>query len=167
MAQKTGISKEEYEEIENGQKDFPFSFIYRCAEILGVDVIEIMSGVTPTLKNYTVTRSGHGLPIKRNHSFTYRHLAPHFTGKLMEPFMVTIPFNEDVLNNPIEVSSHDGQEFDVVIEGKMRVKIDGHEETLFEGDSILYNSSIPHGMVAIGGEDCKFIAVLVKNEHKK
>ena len=39
-----------------------------------------------------------------------------------------------------------------------------HTEILNEGDSILYNSSTPHGMIAVGGKECVFCAVVISGE---
>ena len=38
------------------------------------------------------------------------------------------------------------------------------EKYLKEGDAIYYNSGRAHGMIATGGEDCKFLAVVIKNQ---
>ena len=43
----------------------------------------------------------------------------------------------------------------------MKFIINGHEEILGPGDSIYLDSTNPHGMIAIDGEDCRFIAILV------
>ena len=39
-----------------------------------------------------------------------------------------------------------------------------YTEVLKEGDAIYYNSGRAHGMIATGGEDCKFLAVVIKNQ---
>ena len=57
MAQKTGVSIEEYQLCENGGSDLNFAFIYRCALAFNVDVTDIIEGRSPNLKSYTVTRA--------------------------------------------------------------------------------------------------------------
>ena len=56
MCEKTGCSAEDYALIENGEKDFSVTFIYKCAEIFGVDIIEILTGENPKLRRYCVVR---------------------------------------------------------------------------------------------------------------
>ena len=56
MAKLTGVSESEYLACENGQHDLSFAFIYRCALAFKVDVTDIIEGISPTLKSYTVTR---------------------------------------------------------------------------------------------------------------
>ena len=58
MAESTGVSLEEYRSCEAGQSDLNFAFIYRCAQIFGVDVTDIVEGASPRLANYTLTRAG-------------------------------------------------------------------------------------------------------------
>ena len=50
MAQATGRTVEEYRAQEAGTEDLSFTFLYKCAEKLGVDVLELLTGETPPLK---------------------------------------------------------------------------------------------------------------------
>ena len=162
LAAATGISVDEYLDYEAGKKDFNFSFLYNCAEKFGVDITAIITGEGPRLGFYTVTRAGEGMPIQRRKGFTYRHLAHLFKDRETEPMVVTAPYREDEQNKPIETRSHEGQEFDYVISGTLRVSLDGNIIDLNAGDSIYYNSACKHGMIATGGTDCVFIAVVIK-----
>lgn len=162
MAKATGVPVCEYADYENGKKDFNFSFLYNCAEKFGVDITEIITGDNPRLDFYTVTRAGEGMPIKRRKGFTYQHLAHLFKNRETEPMIVTAPYREDEQNKPIETRSHEGQEFDYVISGSLKLSLDGNIEVLNAGDAVYYNSSCKHGMIATGGTDCVFIAVVIK-----
>ena len=162
MASVTGVTLSEYREFEEGKNDFPFTFLLKAAERFNVDIVELMTGENPHLSFYTVVRSGKGLPIQRRKSFQYRHLAFLFKNKLAEPFLVTAPYSEEEQTKPIPFSVHDGQEFDFILKGSLRVELDGHTEILNEGDSIYYDSGHRHGMIAVGGEDCDFLAMVLK-----
>jgi len=162
MGKTTGMSTEEYLEFETGSRDFSFTFLYKCAAAFGVDIVEIITGEAPHLKGYTIVREGGGLPIRRRAGFDYSHLAARFTGKLCEPFVVTAPYIEAQQNAPIEQGAHEGQEFNYILSGTMKFQIDGHIETLNPGDSVYYDSSRGHGMIACGGQPCVFISVVLK-----
>ena len=162
LAEVTGESLESYIDYENGKKDFPFGFLYHCAEKLGVDMIELLTGENPHLTGYTLVRQGEGLPINREEGFDYFHLAARFKNKLAEPFLVRAPYREDQQSQPIELATHAGQEFDFVISGRLRFTHDVHIEELDPGDTVYYDSGTPHGMIATGGEDCMFLAMVVK-----
>jgi mannose-6-phosphate isomerase-like protein (cupin superfamily) len=103
--------------------------------------------------------------IQRREGFEYAHLAYSFKNTAAEPFLVTAPYDADALNS-MQMSSHDGQEFNYVLKGKLRFVCDGHVEDLNEGDSVYYDSTRRHGMAALTKEGCTFLAVVLKEEHQ-
>ena len=161
MAAKTAVSEEEYIACENGESDLNFAFIYRCANAFGVDVTDIIEGVSPTLKSYTVTRRGEGQRIEKAHGMTYFNLASAFKNRIAEPLYVKAVYSEAAQNREIELTTHAGQECDLIIAGQLMVQIGEHKVVLGPGDSIYYNSLTPHGMIAVGGEDCEFYAIVL------
>lgn len=164
MAEITATNVEEYKKKEAGESDFSFTFIFKCASAFGVEVTDLVSGASPTLSSYCVTRAGEGMPISRRRGFVYNNLAAMFRHKLAEPFLVTAPFLPEEQDKKIELSTHSGQELDVVLSGAMKVQIGQHIEVLGPGDSIYYDSATPHGMIAVGGEPCRFYAVVIGGE---
>ena len=161
MAEKTGVSESEYIECENGNKDLNFAFIYRCAQTLNVDVTSLIEGHTPKLVNYVYTKAGKGQRIEKAHGMTYYNLASAFKNRIAEPLFVRSTYSEEKQNKEIEVTTHAGQELDIVIEGKLKVQVGEHSEILEAGDSIYYDSSTPHGMIAVDGKDCTFYAIVL------
>ena len=161
MADATGRTVAEYAAMESGESDLSFTFLYRCAERFGVDMIELLTGENPHLTGYSVVRAGDGLAIRRREGFEYRHLAPTFKGKKAEPFMVTAPYIAGTEDEPINLSQHVGQEIDHVISGHLRFAFEDHVEDLSAGDTVYYDSGRGHGMVAIGGEPCTFLAIVL------
>lgn len=163
MAEVTGVALSEYRELEGGTCDFPFTFLLKCSEHFHVDIVELMTGENPKLSYYTVVRRGKGLPIDRRRGFEYHHLAYLFKNKLAEPFLVTAPACEEA-QAQTHYSTHAGQEFDYILKGSLRVDIEGRVEILHAGDSIYYDSGHRHDMRAAGGEDCDFLAVVLKRQ---
>ena len=161
MAEKTGVSEAEYIECENGNKDLNFAFIYRCAQSFNVDVTSLIEGHTPKLVNYVYTKAGKGQRIEKAHGMTYYNLASSFKNRIAEPLFVCSTYSEEKQNKEIEVTTHAGQELDIVIEGKLKVQVGEHFEILEPGDSIYYDSSTPHGMIAVDGQDCTFYAIVL------
>lgn len=64
-AAKTDVSTEEYLAYESGSKDFSFTFIYKLANAMGVEITDIMEGESPKIDSYDLIRKGEGLPIAR------------------------------------------------------------------------------------------------------
>ncbi len=163
MATKTGITEAEYIACENGESDLNFAFIYRCASALRVNVTDIIEGYSPNLKSYTVTRAGAGQQIAKAHGMVYQNLAYAFKNRIAEPLFVRSTYSEEAQNRDIELTTHAGQECDIVIEGNLMVQVGEHKEVLGPGDSIYYNSDTPHGMIAVNGKDCTFYAIVLRS----
>ena len=164
MAAKLGMDEEDYISYESGEQELNFAFLYTCAQILDVDVTELIEGVSPRLSNYIMTRSGEGRRVEQAHGMTYYNLAYKFKNRIAEPLFVHSVFNVDAQLKPIEVTTHEGQEFDIVIKGYLKVQLGSHTEILGPGDTIYYNSSTPHGMIATNGSDCDFYAIVLTPE---
>ena len=161
LAKLTGVSTEDYMILENGETDFSFTFIYKCAKACGVEVVDILEGTSTTLSSFAITRKGEGLKILKQHGVEYNNLAPKFKDKLAEPFLVKFPYLPEEQDAPMKLNSHKGQEFDVIVKGSLKVQVGNHVDVLHEGDSIFYNSLIPHGMIAVSEGGCEFHAVVL------
>ena len=151
MAEITDYSVDDYRKFEAGEKDFSFTFIYKCANAFHVEISDLMEGSSPELRGYTVTRKGEGVPIVRREGFVYNRLASKFKNKTVEPFHVVIPYSEEALSKPLHLASHAGQEMDIVLKGTLRMIVGSHTEILHEGDCIYYDSSMPHDEIALDG----------------
>ena len=161
MAAQTGVTEEEYLQCEEGKSDLNFAFIYRCAMILKVNVTEIIEGQSPKLKSYTVTRRGQGQEVSKAHGMTYYNLAYAFRDRIAEPLYVRSIYDPSAQQKDIELTTHAGQECDLIIEGNLMVQVGEHKEVLGPGDSIYFDSDTPHGMIAVNGKDCIFYAIVL------
>lgn len=167
MAQKTEVSAQDYALYESGGVDMPFTFIHKCALAFGIELTELLEGHTAYLTSYNVTRKGEGHQAAREEDISIQNLAPKFKGKLAEPYWVRYEYSEELQSKPIHLTKHSGQEFDLILSGTLLVQVGENKEILHEGDSIYYNSSTPHGMIALDGKDCVFLAMVISGEDKK
>ena len=167
MSDKIEVTPENYKLFESGTIDIPFSFIHNCAKVFGMDITELLEGNTAHLSTYTVTRKGSGQETAKEDGINIMDLAPKFRNKIAQPYWVRYEYDENLQDKPINLIKHSGQEFDLVLQGTLKVQVGEHIEVLNEGDSIYYNSSTPHGMIAVGGSDCLFCAVVVPTEEQK
>jgi len=154
---KTGVTADELNAYEKGELDFSFSFLYNAARALGVDVMDLMSGDSPRLSSWCLVRKGGGYAIDRHASYKYSHLAFTFRDKKAEPFLVTVEPNDET---PV-LHSHEGQEFNWMVAGRMRLFISDVSINLEPGDSVYFNSSIPHAMQALDNATAQFLAVVM------
>jgi quercetin dioxygenase-like cupin family protein len=158
MAEKLEISEDDYIAFEHGEYDFAISTLNNIALILGVDILDIISGESPRLSTCTVVKKGKGFVVNRNPGYEFSHLAYTFKDKKAEPFLVTIEPN----GNPPVMDEHEGQEFDYVLSGQMMLYIGDICYELNEGDSAYFNSTIPHAHKVIGESPAQFIALVLK-----
>ena len=164
MARFTEIDEAKYQLYESGREDLPFTFIHKCAQTFDVEIIDLMEGRSTRLTSYAVTRKGGGVITAKEDGILIKNLAPRFKNKIAEPYWVKYDYSEAQQNAPIHTTTHSGQEFDLVIQGRLQVQVGQHTEILEEGDSIYYSSSSPHGMIAMDGQDCTFLAVILPGE---
>jgi len=136
MAKKTDVTVDEYLSCEQGKSDLNFAFIYRCAMALSVNVTDIIEGYSPNLKSYSVTRAGLGQKVAQAHGMTYYNLAYAFQNRIAEPLYVRSVYDENAQQGDIELTTHEGQELDIVVEGNLMVQVGEHKEILGPGDSI-------------------------------
>ncbi|MBR0508703.1 MAG: AMP-binding protein [Clostridia bacterium] len=161
MAERTEVPIEEYLAFEKGVEDIPFSFIFRCANVFGIGITDLLEGHTARLTSYTVTRAGEGREDVKEEDILIKNLAPKFKSKIAQPYWVKYEYSERQQNEPIHLTRHEGQELDIVLTGTLLVQVGENKELLHEGDSIYYDSSTPHGMIAVDGKDCVFYAIVL------
>ena len=164
MAEKTEVSLALYKAYETGEVDLPFTFIHKCALAFGIDITDLLEGHSSTLTSYTVTRKGMGQQTAKETGIDIMNMAPKFKNKLAEPYWVRYEYSDELQHQPIHLTKHSGQEFDLVLSGALLVQVGSNKEILHEGDSIYYNSSTPHGMIAVEGKDCVFCAMVMNGE---
>lgn len=154
----SGITEEEYVSYESGVADIPISLLLKLAQFYNVDTMTILTGEAPRLNVCSVTRKDKGVTIDRAEHYLYKNLAYNFTHRRIEPLLVTVAPGT---NSDMATNSHEGHEFDYVLEGHLHLKVGDQDFILEPGDSCYYESRHPHAMQAIGEETCKFLAMVI------
>lgn len=159
MAKRLEVEVDDYILYEAGKRDISVSFLQRIEREFNVDISTLMFGTEPRMNSYFVTRKDKGVSVERVSAYKYQSLTAGFTNNVAEVFVVTVepkPMEEDFFKN-----IHPGQEFNMVLEGSMMLHINGKDLILNQGDSIYFDSSLPHGMKALHGKSVKFLAVIL------
>ncbi len=153
------LSTDDYLRLESGTVDISVSVLSRIAHAYGVELTALMFGDEPTMSSYFVTRKGKGLAVERVKAYKYQALAAGFRHRNADPFMVTVHPKPE--GTPIFLNSHPGQEFNYVLDGRLMLQINGKQLILDPGDSIYFDSSKPHGMLALDGKKVSFLAIIL------
>jgi Uncharacterized conserved protein, contains double-stranded beta-helix domain len=160
-AKKLGIQLETYIKYEDATAGIPISTLYEMARIFGVEFTELLTGTSPRLHNYCLVRNGEAVDIERYKGYKFQSLAYNFVNKKIEPLMVTIEPEE---NDKISLVVHPGQEFNYVLEGRIKVILGGNEVELSVGDSLYFDPLIPHGQTALDDKPAKFLTVILHDK---
>lgn len=158
VATDLGLPLETYAAYESGESDIPVSVLYQIASRFGVELTALLTGEEPRLHSYCLVRQRKGVEVERRQEYGYQSLAYNFSHKKAEPFLVTVEPKPD---QEIHLNSHPGQEFNYVLEGTLKLVLDGHELILNAGDSLYFDSSLKHGMMALGGTPTQFLAIIL------
>ncbi len=147
LAEKLNIDLSVYEDYENGKNDMPVSVLYGIASELRVDPTELMTGEAPRMAQYTVVRNGGGITVQRYKGYEYTSLASNIRDRDMEPMIVRL-----TKRRTTKMLTHKGQEFNYVLKGTILLNYGKNEITLNEGDSVYFDSTVPHFQNAVTDE---------------
>lgn len=158
VAESCHITVDEYKVLESGEADISVNLLQTISRSYGIALDVLMFGEEPKMSSYFLTRAGAGVSVERRKAYKYEALASGFRGREIDPFIVTVEPKPE--GTPIQLNSHDGQEMNLVLEGRLLINLNGKEMILNTGDSLYYDSNLPHGMKALDGNTVKFLAII-------
>jgi len=156
VADATEITEAQYADFEAGRVDVPMSYLAQLAAFYRVNTTVFLTGSDARANLFHVTRSGQGPVIERQKSYHYEALGAGFTGRKMEAYIVRVEPND----KPLKENTHPGQELNIVMQGRILIRVAGHDTELATGDSIYFDATQPHGMKALDNQPAQFLAVI-------
>ena len=165
LAQLTGLTKGYLSKVERSDKAPPFSTLIKIAQALEIDISVLLSDESdlPQDVRLCVVRKDEGKvgsARAKRFAYSYRMLAHRKLGKNMEPYLIMPAFEEKA------VFSHEGEEFMYVLEGTHEFIYDGKAYLLNKGDSIYFDSIVPHSGRSLGAKKAKVLAVMFSYKRK-
>jgi transcriptional regulator with XRE-family HTH domain len=164
LAELSGLTKGYISKIEKSDTAPPFSTLSKIANSLNVDITVLTAGdlELPEDMDLCIVRDGEGKKISNSilTGYHYEALAHKKSGKNMEPFILMPAFDEKA------IFSHDGEEFMYVIDGTHEFIYDNKKYILKKGDSIYFDSRVPHTGRSIGKKRSKILAVMYSYKRK-
>lgn len=76
----------------------------------------------------------------------------------MQPLLVSL----DPTDEKPHLMTHKGEEFNYVLEGSIALVFGDREIILNAGDSIYFNSSLPHGQKCAGDKRASFLTMIAE-----
>lgn len=168
LAERSGISVDSLIRIEEGGLTPDLAPLVKIARALGVrlgtfmddqdnlgPVVARKGGAGPTVR-FAGAAAG-----KKGGALDFASLAPGKSGRHMEPFLIDISAAAGAeTSEAAPDSSHEGEEFIYVLSGTVEIRYGAEKHSLAEGDSIYYDSIVPHKVSAGGGRDARILAVV-------
>jgi transcriptional regulator with XRE-family HTH domain len=162
LADLTGFSTALLSQMENHLVSPSLGTIIKMAGALSVRVGDFL-GETEG-EPYTIVRKEERKKVSRfaskdgvKYGYSYESLGFEKKDRHMEPFIVTL---EPATVKTAKTSVHEGEEFIFVLEGEMEVILGNHTDILYPGDSIYYDSTIPHRVQCHQDKITRILAVL-------
>ena len=162
LAAKTGYSSALISQIENHLLSPSLGTLIQIAGAMEVPISKLFGEKHGHA--YTIVRKNERKLVSRfaskegvNYGYTYESLGFDKKNRRMEPFIVTL---EPATVKHAKLSAHNGEEFIYVMEGQMEVVLGDLKDTLSPGDSIYYDSTLPHRVACVGDTPAKILAVL-------
>lgn len=131
--------------IENAQVSTSLDTLSRLCDAIGLSISQLFADYDRPEGDAQHTKSGQGMEVVRRGTekgHTY-HLLNYTRGEtqLVEPFLITM----DDASEIFPTFSHPGQEFIYILEGEIMYRHGNKLYHLEQGDSLSFDSSIPHG----------------------
>ena len=164
MAQRTGMSVDQIDRIEEN-KDFPsLAPLIKIARVLGVRLgtfLDDQDTLGPVISHKEQIKEGVSFSTNQTSSHTHMNyfaLSSDKSGRHMEPFIIQVDPKDD--NVKFTLSSHEGEEFIYCLEGELEISYGQESYIIKEGDSIYYDSIVEHHVHAAGPEGARILAVV-------
>ncbi len=155
----TGLTKGYLSKIERSNKAPPLSTLNKIALTLGVELTYFLKEDTEKVKDtkLTIVRKDKGKKVITKgtlYGYEYEAIAYNKPGKNMEPFIIMPASDKEV------IFQHEGEEFMYVLEGTHEFTYDGKKYILKKGDSIYFDSRIPHSGRSLGNKKARILTVI-------
>src|SRR5579875_2013503 len=165
-ARRAGVSVSMLWKVENGQTELTYSKLAKLAEGLEVPIGELFAQPTPQVRKggrRVVDRSGGG-PAIDVQSNRHRFLAADLARKHYFPCIVDVAATGDGRDS----EAHGGEEFALVLEGRVRFHCEGYEPVVLAvGDSVYFDASMPHRYLRADDEPARMLCVYSHPEHAR
>ena len=160
LASALKVDEATIERIENLEIQPQVSDLLKLAAALNTDIAALIYGKEFSEKKAIVTKSDSRLRVERARYLEYESLAPYYSGRHMEPFIVEVKEQDP---DKLEYSRHVGEEFHYVLEGTLRILIEKEEYILNPGDSIYFDSSLSHAVASVS-KSVRMLAAIYNGE---
>ncbi len=162
LSDRTGLSKPLLSQIEKEVVSPPVATLLKISKALNVNISFFFLDGDPEEKIVLVKSDESKVVDSRyfgrdESGYYYESLAYKKAKKYMEPFLVE--FRRKSMDK-LSYFSHEGEEFLYVLRGTLEFRTEDRNYVLDPGDSLYFESSIPHAYRALGRTNAKALTVV-------
>jgi transcriptional regulator with XRE-family HTH domain len=165
LAKLTGLTRGYLSKIERSHRAPPLSTLNRIAVTLGMQLSFFLQEDTEKVKDskMVIIRKDQGRRVVTKgtlYGYEYEAIAYNKPGKNMEPFIIRPATGKE------GIFKHEGEEFMYVLEGTHEFKYNGKKYILKKGDSVYFDSGVPHSGKSLGGKKAKVLSIIYSYKRK-
>jgi transcriptional regulator with XRE-family HTH domain len=161
LAERSGLNVNTFSLIENGKTSPSVSTLQQVAAALEVPITAFFETDMP--KKSVAHITSHNRPRAAFAHGVLEDLGAGLTNRAVEPFVVTLIPNANSGPHPIV---HTGFEFVFCLQGRIGYTIDDHTYLLEPGDSLLFESHLPHQWQNMHAQASQAILVLYPTDSR-
>ncbi len=157
VATRAGQTRSWLSKVENFRITPSLAALARVAEVLGTTTSKLLEGLDAK-PEISITRASERRRVERdvqNSNIVYQQLVTGRLARMMNPFLLDVPAG----GGRTVPRPHEGEEFLIVLKGKVVLDYDGKDHVLSAGDSAYFDAETPHRLQNPGKEPAQVLCV--------
>jgi transcriptional regulator with XRE-family HTH domain len=169
LSELSGISKASLSKVENEKMSLTYAKLQQLSAGLNVGVAELFyeggeETGQPASRRSLARASSEATLSTHHYSYTYLHT--DLLHRKMTPFRMVLKARS--MQDFGELIRHPGEEFIIVLNGKIEVQTEHYSPvTLKRGDSLYIDSTMGHAYLSVGNRDATIICVCAGDDHPR
>jgi len=167
-SRRTGLGISALSKVENDRTDLSFEKLVMISKGLEIDIAELFGSASAEPSQLegsgrrSVSRAGEGRVIETDYG-SYLYIASDLMKKKMIPIIGEV-FAKDI-NQYGRYLKHGGEEYLQVLEGTLELHTEIYAPLRLEvGDSVYFDSGMPHAYIAVGDAPCRVLSMCATTE---
>jgi transcriptional regulator with XRE-family HTH domain len=160
LAVRAGVTRGFISLLESGKKKPAVSTLSKIADALGIGVGDFFADQSTGLRFVHIKKSELCTPLKKDASaaYVYKPLASAMKNKMADPFFLRVDAKKDEEKQEFV---HKGEEFNLILQGKVKFIYGGKEYILEEGDANYLDSSVAHSVLAFDNKPAYLLNITI------
>lgn len=160
VSESSGLGKGLLSKVENFRVTPTLPTLAKVCETLGIKLSELVDGLDQKPKLCTIRRTQRKIVERdgNDSNIVYQSLAHGRANRSMDPFELIVPPR----GGRMQAMPHEGEEFLMVLKGRVEFEFDGKTQSLAEGDSLYFDAETDHRLFNITDKEARVLCVFLE-----